>query len=44
MIETAKTNGLEPRAYLKKIFMELLNAKAVEYIENLLPWHCKAVV
>jgi transposase len=44
LIETAKANGLEPHAYLKKIFTELPNAKSVEDIEKLLPWNCKAVV
>ena len=39
LIETAKANGLEPYAYLKKIFTELPNAKTLEQIENLLPWH-----
>ena len=38
VIETAKANGLEPYAYLKRIFTELPNAKTPEQIENLLPW------
>ena len=38
VIETAKANGLEPYAYLKRIFTELPNAKTLEQIENLLPW------
>lgn len=38
VIETAKTNGLEPYVYLKRIFTELPNAKTVAHIENLLPW------
>ena len=38
IIETAKANGLEPYAYLKRIFTELPNAKTLEQIENLLPW------
>jgi transposase len=44
LIETAKANGLEPHAYLKKIFTELPNAKTLEDVENLLPWNCKTVV
>lgn len=38
VIETAKTNGLEPYAYLRKVFTELPAAKTVEGIEALLPW------
>jgi len=38
VIETAKANGLEPYAYLKRIFTELPNAKTLEQIEYLLPW------
>jgi transposase len=44
LIETAKANGLEPHAYLKKIFAELPNVKTVDDIESLLPWNCKTVV
>ena len=40
LIETAKANGLEPYAYLKKIFTGLPNAKSVDDIENCLPWNC----
>jgi transposase len=39
LIETAKANGLEPYAYLKRVFAELPNATTVEQIENLLPWN-----
>ena len=38
VIETAKANGLEPYAYLKRIFTELPNAKTLEQMESLLPW------
>ncbi len=38
VIETAKANGLEPYAYLRKVFTELPAAKTVEAIEALLPW------
>jgi transposase len=44
LIETAKANGLEPYAYLKKIFTELPNAKTLEQVEALLPWNIKGVV
>ena len=43
LIETAKANGLEPYAYLKKIFTELPNANTLEQIEVLLPWNNVAV-
>ncbi|SIS93864.1 IS66 family transposase [Neptunomonas antarctica] len=38
LIETAKVNGLEPYAYLKKIFTLLPQAQALEDIDALLPW------
>ncbi len=38
LIETAKANGLEPYAYLHKVFTELPGATSVEDIEALLPW------
>lgn len=37
LIETAKANGLEPYAYLRKVFTELPQADSVEAIEALLP-------
>ncbi len=37
LIETAKANGLEPYAYLQRIFTELPRADTVEAIETLLP-------
>ena len=37
LIETAKANGIEPYAYLKRLFTELLQASTVEDIEALLP-------
>jgi transposase len=39
VIETAKANGLEPYAYLKRVFTELTNAKMLEHVEMLLPWN-----
>ena len=44
LIETAKANGLEPSAYLKRVFTELPNAQTVEHVEALLPWNVKDVV
>lgn len=38
LIETAKANGLEPHAYLNRVFTDLPNAQTVEEIEALLPW------
>mgnify|MGYP001572376712 CR=1 FL=1 len=37
LIETAKANGLEPYAYLQRVFTELPQADSVEAIEALLP-------
>jgi transposase len=39
LIETAKANGLEPYAYLKRVFTELPNATTLEQIEKILPWN-----
>ena len=36
-IETAKANGLEPYAYLRYLFTELLKAQTIDAIEALLP-------
>ena len=38
LIETAKTNGLNPYRYLVRVFTDLPNAQTVEHIEALLPW------
>ena len=38
LVETAKANGLEPHAYLKRVFTELPKATCVEDIEALLPF------
>ena len=39
LIETARANGLEPYAYLGRVFTLLPQATAVADIEALLPWH-----
>jgi transposase len=44
LIETAKLNGLEPYAYLKKVFTDLPNAETLDDIDALLPWNCKGGV
>ena len=38
LIETAKANGLEPYAYLHRVFGLLAAATTVADIEALLPW------
>ena len=38
LIETAKANGLEPYAYLHRVFGLLPAANTVADIEALLPW------
>ncbi len=38
LIETAKANGLEPYAYLRKVFTQMPVAQSVEHIEALLPF------
>ena len=37
LIETAKANGLEPYAYLKRVFADLPNAKNFDDVDRLLP-------
>lgn len=39
LVETAKANGLEPWAYLKRVFGDLPRAQSLEQIEALLPWN-----
>ena len=39
LIETAKANDLEPRAYLRHVLERIGAADTVEKIEALLPWH-----
>jgi transposase len=42
LIETAKANGLEPYAYLQRVFERLPAAQSVEDVEALLPWNLEA--
>ena len=44
LIETAKSNQLEPYAYLKRLFTLLPQAESVDDIDALLPWNVKGVV
>ena len=39
LVETAKANGLEPYAWLRRILRDLPAAKTVEDVEALLPWN-----
>jgi len=39
LIETAKANGLEPYAYLKKLLTDLPNAQSYEDVDRLLSWN-----
>jgi transposase len=39
LVETAKANGIEPHAYLSRVFERLPHAKTVEDVEALLPWN-----
>ncbi len=43
LIETAKANGLEPYAYLKRVFNELPNVQSYDDVEKLLPSRVKDV-
>jgi len=43
LIETAKTNGLEPYAYLRYIFEKLPLVESTEDCEALLPWNVDTV-
>ena len=39
LVETAKANGVEPHAYLSRLFERLPHLKTVEDFEALLPWN-----
>lgn len=39
ILETAKANGLEPYAYLRRVFTDLPAATTLEDVEALLPWN-----
>jgi transposase len=39
LIETAKANGCEPYAYLRRVFTGLPKATTLAEIEALLPWN-----
>ncbi len=44
LIETARTNGLEPYSYLRYIFDKLPTAVSLEDYEALLPWNAKGKI
>jgi transposase len=39
LVETARANGIEPHAYLSRLFAELPNAASTDHFESLLPWN-----
>lgn len=41
LVETAKANGIEPHAYLERVFEDLPGMSTLEEIETLLPWNLK---
>jgi transposase len=41
LVESAKANGIEPHAYLSRLFAQLPYAKTVDDFEALLPWNVK---
>ncbi|HEY5581995.1 MAG TPA: IS66 family transposase [Rhodoferax sp.] len=41
LVETAKANGVEPYAWLRRVLRELPSAKTVEDVEALLPWNLR---
>ena len=42
LIETAKANGIEPHAYLTRLYTTLPHATCLEHFEAMLPWNVKA--
>lgn len=41
LVQTAKANGLEPYAWLRRVMRDLPAAKTVEAVEALLPWNLR---
>ena len=41
LVETAKSNDIEPHAYLERVFTELPKMSTLEEIETLLPWNLR---
>ena len=43
LVQTAKSNGLEPYAWLRRVMRDLPKAKTVDEVEALLPWNLTAL-
>ena len=43
LLQTAKANGQEPYAWLRRVMRDLPAAKTVEEMEALLPWNLHAL-
>ena len=41
LVQTAKANGLEPYAWLRRVLRDLPAANTVEAVEALLPWNVR---
>jgi hypothetical protein len=39
LVQTAKANGLEPYAWLRRVMRDLPKATTVDEVEALLPWN-----
>ena len=39
LVETARANGIEPHAYLSRLFADLPKAASADHFESLLPWN-----
>jgi hypothetical protein len=39
LVETCKANGIEPHAYLSRLFTRLPQLRTVEDFESMLPWN-----
>ena len=42
VLQTAKANGLDPYAWLRRVMRDLPAAKTLEEMEVLLPWNIKS--
>ena len=43
LVQTAKANGLEPYAWLRRVMRDLPKAKTVDAVAALLPWNLQAI-
>ena len=41
LVQTAKANGLEPYAWLRRVLCDLPAANSVDAVEALLPWNMR---